>query len=65
MHMDTINFYTDTVTDLDLAWGSQGQRKAKPLGFIFSHTLQHETCYGVEAIQAEDPSTIIELDFMK
>ena len=27
-------------TDLDLAWGSQGQCKAKPIGFIFSHTFQ-------------------------
>ena len=25
--------------DLDLAWGSQGQRKAKPIGFTFSHSL--------------------------
>ena len=27
-------------TDLDLAWGSQGQHKAKPLGFIFSQIFQ-------------------------
>ena len=26
-----------TVMDLDLAWGSQGQLEAKPIGFIFSH----------------------------
>ena len=30
-------FYT-SFTDPDLAWGSQGQHKAKPIGF-FSHTL--------------------------
>ena len=29
-----------TFTELDRAWGSQGQHKAKPLGFIFSHTFQ-------------------------
>ena len=26
-------------TDLDVAWGSQAQRNAKLLGFIFSHTF--------------------------
>ena len=26
-----------TLPDLDLAWGSQGQCQAKPLGFVFSH----------------------------
>ena len=26
-------------TDLDLAWGSHGQHRAKPSGFIFSHTF--------------------------
>ena len=26
-------------TDLDLGWGSQGQHKAKPPGFIFSYTF--------------------------
>ena len=31
-------FYT-TFTDLYLAWVSQGQGKAKPLGFIFLHTF--------------------------
>ena len=29
-----------TFTDLDFARTSQGQRKAKPLGFIFSHTFE-------------------------
>ena len=33
-----LTFYT-TFTDLDLAWGSQGQCKAKHNGFIFSHTF--------------------------
>ena len=28
-----------TFTDLDLAWGSQGQCKVKPIGFILSHTF--------------------------
>ena len=32
-------FYT-TFTDLDLGSGSQGQCKAKPVGFIFSHIFQ-------------------------
>ena len=32
--------FCTTFNDLGLGWGSQGQRKAKPLGFIFSHTLQ-------------------------
>ena len=31
-------FYT-AFTDLDLAWRSQGQRKAKPIGLIFSHSF--------------------------
>ena len=31
-------FYT-TFTDLDLAWESQGQPKAKPIGFTFFHTF--------------------------
>ena len=35
----TDHFYT-TFSDLDLSWGSQSQRKAKPVGFIFSHTFQ-------------------------
>ena len=29
-----------TFADLDVTWGSQGQRKAKPISFIFSHTFQ-------------------------
>ena len=33
----TIQF--GTFTDLDLAWWSHGQRKAKHFGFIFSHTF--------------------------
>ena len=36
----TVNFYQFlTCTDLDLAWGSQGQHKAKPIGIIFLHTF--------------------------
>ena len=42
-----VPFHT-SVTDLNLAWGSQCQRKAKSLGFIF--LLQDEILYGVEAI---------------
>ena len=37
-HKWLLPFYT-TFTDLDLAWGSQGQREVKTLGFIFSHTF--------------------------
>ena len=48
-------------TDLDLALGSQGQRKAKPIGLIFSHTSdQDEIWRGDEAIQAEHPETTFE-----
>ena len=32
----TLTFCT-TLTDLDLAWGSQSRGKIKPIGFIFSH----------------------------
>ena len=32
-------FYT-AFTDVELAWGSQGQRIAKPLGFVFSDTFR-------------------------
>ena len=41
MLIDTINSYQffSTFTDLDLAWGSQAQRKAKPISFILSHTF--------------------------
>ena len=42
--IDNIDFYHFMplffFTDLDLAWGSQGQSKAKPLGFIYLHTYQ-------------------------
>ena len=31
--------FCTTFTDLDIAWGSQGQHKAKPAGFIFSQTF--------------------------
>ena len=58
------NFINTTFTDLDLGWGSQGQRKAKPLGFIFFHNFQlirmkydmvlKQVCYGVEAIQVDE-----------
>ena len=62
----SLPFYT-TFTDLDLVWGSQGQRKAKSLGFIFSHfSADHnEIWHGVEAIQVEDPGTIFAWDSMK
>ena len=32
--------FCTTFTDLDLGWLSQGQRKAKPLSFIFTHIFQ-------------------------
>ena len=38
-HYWLLPFYA-TFSNLDLGWGLQGQRKAKPVGFIFSHTLQ-------------------------
>ena len=41
MLIGTIDFYYFIpLTDLDLAWVSQDQCKAKPLGFIFSYTFQ-------------------------
>ena len=42
MQIGTIDFYHfyTTLTDFDLAWGSQGRRKAKYFGLIFSHTFQ-------------------------
>ena len=36
----TINNFYATVSDLDHGWGSQGQRKANSVGFIFLHTFQ-------------------------
>ena len=53
-------FYT-TFTDIDLARGSQGQYKAKPIGFTFSHFLsdQDEILCIDEAIQAEHPETLL------
>ena len=38
-HHWLVPFYI-TFIDLDLAWGPQGQCKAKPLGFVFWHTFQ-------------------------
>ena len=38
-HQSLLPFYT-AFTDLGLAWGSQGQRKAKEIAFIFSHSYQ-------------------------
>ena len=42
MLRDIIDYYhfTPHSTTLTMACGSQGQRKAKPSGFIFSHTFQ-------------------------
>ena len=42
IHIGTIDFYhfISTFTDLGHCCRSQGQCKAKPLGFIFSHTFQ-------------------------
>ena len=34
------NFSLFNFGDLDLGWGSQGQCKAKPVGFIISHNFQ-------------------------
>ena len=57
--------FCTTFTDLDLAWGSQGQCKAKSIGFIFSHTYQlindqDKIWCGDEAVQAEHPETTFE-----
>ena len=38
IHHWLLPFYT-TFTDLELAWGSQGLRKARPVDFIFLHTF--------------------------
>ena len=56
-----------TFTDFDLAVGSQGQCKAKPVGFIFAHfsTGPDEIWCSVEAIQAKHPDTLFEWDLMK
>ena len=42
MLIGTIDFYHFiwAFTDLDFGWGSQGQCKAKPAGFIFSHIFR-------------------------
>ena len=37
--IDSYNFYT-VFSDFDLDWRSQSQHKAKPTGFIFSHTFE-------------------------
>ena len=36
----TSTIFNITFTDLDIAWGSLGQLKAKPIGLVFSHTSQ-------------------------
>ena len=38
-HHGLLPLYT-TFTDLDICWGSQGNCKAKPLSFNFSHVFQ-------------------------
>ena len=61
--IDFLQFCT-TFRDLDFAWVSQGQRKAKPVGFIFSHfsTDQDEILYGVDASLVGHPGAISEWD---
>ena len=36
----TIDFLSFVHSDLDVGWGSQGQRKAKPVGFIFLRLIR-------------------------
>ena len=47
--------FCTTFSDLDRGWGSLGQHKAKPVCFIFSHTVQLSEMFrgGDEAIYAE------------
>ena len=55
----TIDFYHFMPLSVTLTlFGSQGQPKAKPLGFIFSYTFQLIRVFIVEAIQGDNPDTV-------
>ena len=59
MLIGTIDLYHFIpLTDLDLAWGSQGQHKAKPISFIFSHSSD---CDEIHVVMKQSKLNILRL----
>ena len=63
MLVGIIDFYK--LSHLELDWRSQGQCKAKHVGFIFFRADQNGIWYGVETVQNEHADTTFDGELVK